>query len=133
MSFDLESNDQQLISDINVTPMVDVMLVLLILFIVTLPLVTNNIPVKLPEGNAEENDHPEAIVISVSALGEMSVADQVMSSAELKVHLSEIATNDSVVHIQGDGKADYAAVIKVMSVVNRSGIKDIGFITLPTD
>lgn len=132
MSFELDKEEDELMSDINVTPMVDVMLVLLILFIVTLPMVTNNITVSLPEADAEQNQDSEAVVVTVNSSGDIIVDGRTMSTQELQALLLEDSGGVSGVNIFGDGSVAYSEIVKVMSVVNSSGIDNIGFITVPT-
>lgn len=133
MSFDVEQNEEQLFSDINVTPIVDVMLVLLILFIVTLPMVTHNITVNLPKANFEKSDEPKSIAISVDASGTIVVNENEITILELEAFLMSEAENETHVSIYGDGNVEYSKIIQVMATINKSGFKNIGFITTPND
>jgi len=122
-------------SDINTTPLVDVMLVLLIIFLITVPVVTTSIPVQLPkERNEIRETKPENITISVDANGRIYWNDLRMSSTNALVdRLKRVAVLNPQpeVQIRGDGGADYEGVGKVILAVQRAGITKVGFITEP--
>jgi biopolymer transport protein ExbD len=123
------------VSAINTTPLVDVMLVLLIIFLITIPVVTHTIPVSLPkETNVVRETKPENINISVARDGAVYWnAQKVANHENLVERLKKIAvlTPQPEVQIHGDGNAIYEAVGKVVFACQRVGIHKIGFITEP--
>ena len=127
--------EERPMSDINTTPLVDVMLVLLIIFLITIPVVTTSIPVTLPkERNEIRETKPENITLSVDANGRIYWNDLRMSSTNALVdRLKRVAVLNPQpeVQIRGDGGADYEGVGKVILAVQRAGITKVGFITEP--
>src|SRR3954469_23889793 len=130
-----EDDEQEAISTINTTPLVDVMLVLLIIFLITVPVVTTSIPVQLPkERNEVRETKPENITISVDANGRIYWNDlQLKNTAALIDRLKKIAvlTPQPEVQIRGDGNASYDGVGRVIYACQRAGIAKVGFITEP--
>jgi len=122
-------------SAINTTPLVDVMLVLLIIFLITIPVVTTSIPVQLPkERNEIRETKPENIVLSVDVKGNIYWNDLKMpSTAALLDRLKKIAVLDPQpeIQIRGDGAANYDSVGRIIYVAQRAGIAKVGFITEP--
>ena len=127
--------EDEVVSTINTTPLVDVMLVLLIIFLITIPVVTTSIPVTLPkERNEIRETKPENIILSVDAKGNMYWNDlKLANTTALIDRLKKIAVLDPQpeVQIRGDGGADYEGVGKVILAVQRAGITKVGFITEP--
>ena len=130
-----EGDDDEVVSTINTTPLVDVMLVLLIIFLITIPVVTTSIPVTLPkEQNEVRETKPENIVISVDVGGRIYWNDlQIRSTQALIDRLKKIAvlTPQPEVQIRGDGAASYEGVGKIIYACQRAGIAKVGFITEP--
>jgi biopolymer transport protein ExbD len=130
-----DSEEDEVVSAINTTPLVDVMLVLLIIFLITIPVVTTSIPVTLPkERNEVRETKPENIILSVDAKGSIYWNDLRMpSTAALIDRLKKIAVLDPQpeVQIRGDGGADYSSVGKIIYAVQRAGISKVGFIMEP--
>jgi len=120
-------------SEINVTPMVDVMLVLLIIFMVAAPLLTVGVPIDLPETRAKalEGD-TEPITISVNAAGEIFIQDTPIALDEIVPKLEAIAANgyDERIYVRGDQDADYGTMMKLMGRINAAGFKRLGLVTL---
>jgi biopolymer transport protein ExbD len=135
MSVGPSEGEDETISAINTTPLVDVMLVLLIIFLITIPVVTTSIPVQLPkERNEVRESKPENIVISVDSQGRIYWNDlQIKSTAGLIERLKKVAvlTPQPEVQIRGDGGARYDGVGRVIYAVQRAGIAKVGFITEP--
>lgn len=134
MSGGTGSKSRMALSDINVTPLVDVMLVLLIMFMVTTPLMQQGIDVDLPKTSAsgvEATDEPFVLVIN--ARGEISAAKQSLRIEDLKLKLKAIFENrkNKQVYIQADRRANYGVVAEAMAEVRAAGIFNIGLITLP--
>ena len=130
-----DGGGDETISTINTTPLVDVMLVLLIIFLITIPVVTTSIPVQLPkERNEIRETKPENIVISVDATGRIFWNDlQIQSTAALIDRLKKVAvlTPQPEVQIRGDGNGRYDGVGRVIYACQRAGIAKVGFITEP--
>jgi biopolymer transport protein ExbD len=130
-----DGDEDEVVSTINTTPLVDVMLVLLIIFLITVPVVTTSIPVQLPkERNEIRETKPENITLSVDANGRIYWNDLRMASTNALVErLKRVAilNPQPEVQIRGDGGADYEGVGKVILAVQRAGITKVGFITEP--
>ncbi|MBO6757860.1 MAG: protein TolR [Roseibium sp.] len=123
----------QPISEINVTPFVDVMLVLLIIFMVAAPLLTVGVPIDLPEtrANALEGD-TEPITISVNSAGQIYIQDTEIAIEEVVPKLEAIAESgyDERIYVRGDQDADYGTMMQVMGRINAAGFKRLGLVTL---
>jgi biopolymer transport protein ExbD len=130
-----EGDEDEAISTINTTPLVDVMLVLLIIFLITVPVVTTSIPVQLPkERNEIRETKPENITISVDSNSRIYWNDlQMRNTEQLVERLKRVSrlTPQPEVQIRGDGGANYEGVGKVIYAVQRAGITKVGFITEP--
>ena len=136
MSFGSPDGDEdEVIGTINTTPLVDVMLVLLIIFLITIPVVTHTVPVKLPsEINHPYKTKPENINIAINKDGDVFWNEQfVPNSAVLLGKLKAVSANvpQPEVHIRGDQNTRYEFVGKVILTVQRAGIAKVGFITEP--
>ncbi|ADZ69351.1 protein TolR [Polymorphum gilvum] len=120
-------------SEINVTPFVDVMLVLLIIFMVAAPLLTVGVPIDLPESRAKplEGD-TEPITISVNAAGQIFIQNTEIPLDEVVPKLEAIAANgyDERIYVRGDSNADYGTMMRVMGRINAAGFKRLGLVTL---
>ena len=129
--------EDQVVSTINTTPLVDVMLVLLIIFLITIPVVTTSIKVGLPhEKNQVRVTKPENVIISVDKSGRIYIYDTpVKGTRDLIDRLKVFAkkTPQPEVQIRGDGASQYEGVGRVIYAVQRAGITKVGFITDPTD
>jgi biopolymer transport protein ExbD len=127
--------EDEIVSAINTTPLVDVMLVLLIIFLITIPVVTTSVPVTLPkERNEVRETKPENIVISVALDGRIYWNDlRITSTTVLIDRLKKVAvlTPQPEVQIRGDGGANYDSVGRIIYAVQRAGIAKVGFITEP--
>ena len=127
--------DDEVISTINTTPLVDIMLVLLIIFLITIPVVRTSIPVELPkERNEIRETKPENIVISVDRNSKIYWNElQIGSTATLVDRLKKIAvlSPQPEVQIRGDGNGNYDGVGRVIYACQRAGIAKVGFITEP--
>ena len=124
---------QQPMSEINVTPFVDVMLVLLIIFMVAAPLLTVGVPLDLPETQAKPLEGAtEPITISVSADGRIYMQDTEIAAEEVVPKLEAIAANgyEERIFVRGDENADYGTIMRVMGRINAAGYKRLGLVTL---
>ena len=135
MNVGSDSDEDEVVSTINTTPLVDVMLVLLIIFLITIPVVTTSIPVTLPkERNEIRETKPENIVLSVDAQGRIYWNDlRIPTTAALVERLKKISvlTPQPELQIRGDGKAKYDSVGRIIYAAQRAGIAKVGFITEP--
>ncbi len=127
--------DDEIMSEINTTPLVDVMLVLLIIFLITIPVVTTSIKVDLPkEKNLVRETKPETVIISVDVKGKIFLYDTpIKNSDDLLQRMKKFSVMkpQPEVQIRGDGKSDFESVGRVMYAVQRAGITKVGFITEP--
>jgi biopolymer transport protein ExbD len=132
----LGSHDEdEVIGTINTTPLVDVMLVLLIIFLITIPVVTTSIKVDLPkEANVVRQAKPETVVISVNRAGQIYLYDTpIPNQADLLARLKKFSAMQPQpdVQIRGDANSAFESVGRVMYAVQRAGITQVGFITDP--
>ena len=122
-------------SDINVTPLVDVMLVLLVVFMVTAPLLTVGVPVDLPQTQAPAINQPqEPLVISVNAQGQMFLQNDAVADDQLIPRLQAItkANPNADIYVRGDQAINYGRVMQIMGMVSAAGFEKVSLITEPT-
>lgn len=120
------------ISEINVTPMVDVMLVLLIIFMVAAPMMTSGVPIDLPQTQAGAlNAQTQPITISVKGSGEVFIQESPIPAEEIAAKLQAIATTgyNERIFVRGDSTAPYGVIADVMSRIQAAGYKNIGLVT----
>ena len=131
----LEESEQEVMAAINTTPLVDVMLVLLIIFLITIPVVIQQIPMELPkERNQVTQTKPENIVIAINKDGDVFWGMEYMKdSRALFEKLKKVAVQvpQPEVHIRADENARYESVGRVVATLQRASILKIGFITEP--
>lgn len=128
-------DDKGDISEINMTPLVDVMLVLLIIFILAVPVITNSVKVDLPTATSQPTQaKPDVITLSVTADGGYLWNDDAISVAELDQRLASEAQKQPQpeVHIRGDKKVAYEHVLELMANVQKAGLQKLGFISNPS-
>ncbi|WP_116817019.1 ExbD/TolR family protein [Pseudomonas syringae] len=126
------SNDDDAISDINITPLVDVMLVLLVTFIVTAPLLNNAIPLDLPQTVATTSlDQADPVVVSVDASGGVFIDSQAVALEQLPEALQTLHSKDPdvAVSLRADQATDYGRVAQVLADVQKAGISRLSVIT----
>lgn len=128
-----DMEQEGLVSEINVTPLVDVMLVLLTVFIVTAPLLMNAVKVKLPKASAEiAVTIPKTAHVSVTDVGDVFLDEQRLSLDKLTTELQLLKTrDDAAVEIYADEHSQYGAVAKVMAAIQRAGISKFSFVMAP--
>ena len=130
-----DSDEEEMNSTINTTPLVDVMLVLLIIFMITIPVVTQSIKLELPkERNVPTQTKPENITIAVNRDGEIHWGMERLPDIEtLVTRLKVVAVKEPQpeVHIRGDSEVRYESVGRVVVACQRAGILKVGFITEP--
>jgi biopolymer transport protein ExbD len=121
-------------NEINMTPLVDVMLVLLIIFIITVPVMKHAVNIDLPRATSEpEQPKPQNILFSITADGSYYWNEQKIDDAELPARLAAEAAKDPQpeLHIRGDKEVRYERVAKAMSKAREAGVRKIGFVTEP--
>ncbi|MBI5114721.1 MAG: protein TolR [Rhodovulum sp.] len=121
-------------SEINVTPMVDVMLVLLIIFMVSAPLLTVGVPIDLPQSQAKSLDQDkEPLTISVNTQGQVFLQNSEIPIDELVAKLTAVTAArggmDERIYVRGDRKVDYGTVMKVMGRLSAAGFKRVALVT----
>jgi biopolymer transport protein TolR len=119
-------------SEINVTPFVDVMLVLLVVFMITAPLLTMGVPVDLPEASASNlQGNEEPLTVSVNAKGKIFLQETLVAPSELTARLSAISKSltSRRIYVRGDKAVDYGAVMAVMGSLNAAGFKKVALVT----
>jgi biopolymer transport protein TolR len=118
-------------AEINVTPMVDVMLVLLIIFMITAPLLTVGIPVNLPQTKAEPLSNPdEPLVVTVNDKGVIYLQETTIGDDALVPRLQAITENkpDTKIFVRGDKKIDYGRVMEVMGLIKSAGFTQVALV-----
>lgn len=136
MGMNIATDDEELNSTINTTPLVDVMLVILIIFLITVPVVVKTVPVDLPQASSVPTQtKPENIVVAVDADGRLYWNDaRLADNNALLEQLKRVAVQSPQpeVHIRGDLNSRYEYVGRVVLATQRAGIQKVGFITEPT-
>lgn len=130
----LEGGSNRPMAEINTTPLVDVMLVLLIIFIITAPLMTQALKVDLPKANADAlQPKPEAIALSIDASGGLFWNKEPISDAEALVRMQAAAVKDEQppVHLSADKQLTYQRITEVLSLLKQAGLTKVGFVTTP--
>ncbi|WXL27437.1 biopolymer transporter ExbD [Ectopseudomonas mendocina] len=131
MAFSTQDSDEVL-SEINVTPLVDVMLVLLVVFIVTAPLLTNSIPINLPKTEAvAPADQKDPLVVSIDSEGQLFINKDPIQPEQLESSLIDAKAKDAEikVQLQADDQVGYGIVAKAMASIERAGITKLAVIT----
>ncbi len=127
--------EQQVMAEINTTPLVDIMLVLLIIFLITIPIITKTVPVKLPKAvNIATKTKPENIVISVDVNGGIWWNGLLMADRDAlikRVVVEAVKVPQPEVHIRGDRGVRYEAIGRTLYSIQRGGLTKVGFITEP--
>jgi biopolymer transport protein ExbD len=130
-----DDGEEQMNSSINTTPLVDVMLVLLIIFLITIPVVTQSVQLSLPkETNVPTTTKPENILLAVSKDGDVYWNTRLMPDTEALVaalKVESVKVPQPEVHIRGDENVRYESVGRLIVACQRAGIAKIGFITEP--
>ena len=124
--------NKRTMSEINVTPFVDVMLVLLIIFMVTAPLLTSGIKINLPESSSVlKNEKKDPVTVSINSKGEIFIQKKKFSKDQLINKLSLLKKNNQnlKIYIKGDKKLDYGKVMDLMNLINKSGFKKVALVT----
>ena len=118
-------------SDINMTPLIDVMLVLVVIFLITAPLLASSIRLDLPRSDAAgASDAPRSVLVVVDRSGQVFLDDKPVSASDLAVRLSSVArlNPDTEVQLRADDAVPYGRVVEVIGVAQKAGLGRIGFI-----
>ena len=135
MAFGTQDDTDEVMNEINMTPLVDVMLVLLIIFIITVPVMKHAVNIDLPRATSQEQvTRPETNRLNVDASGQYFWNETAVTDAQLVAALSTAAARDPQpeLHIRGDRAVRYERVAQAMAAAQRAGVRKIGFITDPT-
>ena len=134
MAFGTQDDTDDVMNEINMTPMVDIMLVLLIIFIITVPVMKHSVNIDLPRAtNEAQNIKPETMRLSVDAQGVYFLNEAQINDADLAPRLKAAATQtpQPELHIRGDKAVRYERVAQAMAAAQQAGLRKIGFITEP--
>ncbi|WP_151636402.1 ExbD/TolR family protein [Noviherbaspirillum aerium] len=134
MSFGASDKDDDVMSEINMTPLVDVMLVLLIIFIITVPVINHAVKLDLPRAESQPNDvKPAHIDVAIDANGVVSWNGAAVDEQSLKGHIATAAalSPQPELHLRADRKTPYENVARLMSAAQIGGLNKIGFVTDP--
>ncbi|MGE0348587.1 ExbD/TolR family protein [Hydrogenophaga sp.] len=134
MAIGTQQDGDEVMSEINMIPFIDVMLVLLIIFIITVPVIKHAVNIELPQASMEKVlDKPDNIRLSVDAEGTYFWNDQRVDDADFAARLQAAAAQEPQpeLHIRGDKAVRYERVAQAMATAQRSGVRKIGFITEP--
>jgi biopolymer transport protein ExbD len=130
-SGEADEDRYQPLAEINVTPMVDVMLVLLVIFMVTAPLLTVGVPLDLPKSSAAELLHPkEPVVLSLDRDGAAFIGEERVAAADLEPRLARLAAEDPdhVLYVRGDRTISYARLMDALGLVNKAGFTKVSLL-----
>ena len=130
----LSSSDDDFNPEINTTPLVDVMLVLLIIFIITIPVMNHSVKIDLPRATSQPNESkPENINLSIDAEGKVYWNDDIVDPAELNARIAVAAqkTPQPELHLRAERTTQYEKVAQVMAAAQSGGLSKIGFVTEP--
>lgn len=136
MAFSMNTDRKTALSEINVTPLVDVMLVLLIIFMVTAPMMQEGVSVDLPEAKASELQREQTsdeVVIAVSGPGNIFVNDVAVKEDQLEAKILELTKDKPTraVYLRGDKTVPYGVVARIMATLMNAGVKNLSIITAP--
>lgn len=132
----METNSDRLMSDINVTPFVDVMLVLLIIFMVTAPMMVQGVDVALPEATSKPlESETEPLIITIDKNNDIYINDYQVSLGFLQEKLIKVleGRTDKEVYFRADKDIAYGIVVQVMSEIKSAGVEKLGMVTVPMD
>ncbi len=136
MAFGTQDDSDEVMNEINMTPLVDVMLVLLIIFIITVPVMKHSVNIDLPRANSEAQIvKPETLRLSVDAEGRYFLNENRIADEDLAPRLKAAAAQNPQpdLHIRGDKSVRYERVAQAMAAAQQAGLRKIGFITEPVN
>ena len=132
MSFNLKRQTREPLSEINVTPFVDVMLVLLIIFMVTAPLLTSGIKINLPESSSIlKNEKKEPVTVSLNSKGHIYLNKKKFTKQQLinKLKALEKVNKNLKIYVKADKSINYGKVMELMTMINKSGFSKVALVT----
>jgi biopolymer transport protein ExbD len=132
-SFDTEGHNAPMV-EINTTPLVDVMLVLLIIFMITAPLLTHQIPIDLPQASTKQRDEkPEIVTVAIDGTGQIFWNNRPITRADLAAQLATSARQQPQpeLHLRADKITQYQVLAEVMAAAQNAGVRRMGFVTNP--
>jgi biopolymer transport protein TolR len=130
MSLPSRSKDRRVLSEINVTPLVDVMLVLLVIFMVTAPMLQRGTDVQLPQAQHSDLKEQDRLTLTLTRDGRIYLNSQEVPRAGLRERLAEaMRAGERTVQFRGDGQVSYGLVIEIMDTLKSAGIETVGMIT----
>lgn len=132
MAFNLGDEEPQQLSDINLIPLIDIMLVLMIIFLITATVLNPTVPLNLPQTVAQINEQPKTIMqISIQADGKIFLDHQTISIAQLEQQFSQqqTATETPNIHLRADKDATYDTIAKVLALASKYQLTHIAFVT----
>jgi len=132
MSFERYHKKQRIISEINVTPFVDVLLVLLIIFMVAAPMLTSSFDIELPDGSGKENNEKiYPITISLDNSGEIFLEEDKIEKSKLSKKLSDITNQnfERKIYVQADKSIEYGKVMEIIDSIGKAGFKNVMLVT----
>tara|TARA_B100001996_G_C18413974_1_gene497992 strand:- start:277 stop:693 length:417 start_codon:yes stop_codon:yes gene_type:complete len=135
MAFKLRRSEKEPISEINVTPFVDVMLVLLIIFMVTAPLLTVGVQVDLPETSADTlPEETEPLTLTINAKGEIFIQETKVEYGKIIAKLLAVSDNrtDTRIYVRGDKTINYGRVLEIMGMLSGAGFSKVALISEPS-
>ena len=130
----LSESDDDFNPEINTTPLVDVMLVLLIIFIITIPVMNHSVKIDLPRAtNQRDEIKPESINLSIDAQGLMYWNTEIIDAAQMNTRIAEASkkTPQPELHIRAERTTQYEKIVEVMAAAQSGGLSKIGFVTDP--
>jgi len=131
MIFNDDSQDLELVSDINMVPFIDIMLVLLVVFMITVPVMTSQLDIQLPQSSTATNESkPKAITLFLTADGKVSLDDQSLTQIQLQEKLTAIALQkpQPVVHLEADKNTRYQVIMDTLLIAKNAGVNTLGFV-----
>ena len=132
MSMSVGGDKQGVMCDINTTPLIDVMLVLLVIFIITAPLMSSSLRLDLPKATgAQPSSAPQFVTVAVDLAGQMFWGDQPVTVADLTVKVRETAQRNAATEVQlrADKRVPYGRIAELIGLVQAAGLSRIGFVT----
>ncbi|MCL7744393.1 biopolymer transporter ExbD [Guyparkeria hydrothermalis] len=134
MAFGRLGEQREPMAEMNIIPLVDVMLVLLVVFIVTAPVITHSVNVKLPTADASPQDErPDSLTISLDAAGQLYLADEPVRATRLESRLEQAMSENPelVVYLRADESTPYGRVAETMAKARQAGVERLGFVSRP--
>lgn len=134
MAFGRLGEQREPMAEMNIIPLVDVMLVLLVVFIVTAPVITHSVNVKLPTADASPHDErPNSLTISLDAAGQLYLADEPVRDTRLESRLGQAMSDNPelVVYLRADESTPYGRVAETMAKARQAGVERLGFVSRP--